>query len=419
MYRWFLIRAEPFRNEAGHIIRWYGTSTDIDDRKRTEEELRRTEALLAEAQRVSLTGSFSWRPKTNEITWSEQLYRIYALEIGVPVTLELIRTRVHPEDLTLYERMVEEAKKGGNDFEWRYRLLMPDHSIKYLHAVARATRDLEGQLEYFAAIQDVTARRLTEEARDKARSDLAHVARVMSLGALTASIAHEVNQPLSGIITNASTCLRMLNGDPPNIEGARETVRRTLRDGNRASDVITRLRALFNRKDHAAEPLYLNDVVTEVIGLSFTELQRNGILLRTELGEDLPTVTGDRVQLQQVILNLLQNASDAMSNVSDGPRELQISTAWDTPDAVRVSVKDTGISFEPHALDKLFEAFFTTKADGMGIGLSISRSIIEGHQGSLWATPNDGPGATFCFSIPCTSKGLRNKEDKSPLTGAA
>jgi PAS domain S-box-containing protein len=383
-----------------------GYLRDITERKEAEQALRRSEAFLAEAQHLSHTGSFSWRVATDEITWSEQLYRIYELEIGVPVTLELIRTRVHPEDLTLYERMVEEARVGGNDFEWQYRLLMPNHSIKYMHALAQSTRDQNGQLEYIAAVQDVTARRLAEEARDKARSELTHVARVTSLGTLTASIAHELNQPLSGIVTNASTCMRMLAADPPNVEGARETARRTIRDGNRASEVITRLRTLFGKKEATNEPVDLNDATRDVLALSLSELQKNRAILRRELADDLPLVTGDRVQLQQVILNLLRNASDAMSTIHDRPRDLLIRTEPDDNDRVRLSVSDVGIGFEPQAADRLFEAFYTTKNEGMGIGLSVSRSIIEHHHGRLWATSNNGPGVTFSFSIPCRREGL-------------
>jgi PAS domain S-box-containing protein len=383
-----------------------GYLRDITERKEAEQALRRSEAFLAEAQHLSHTGSFSWRVATDEITWSEQLYRIYELEIGVPVTLELIRTRVHPEDLTLYERMVEEARVGGNDFEWQYRLLMPNHSIKYMHALAQSTRDQNGQLEYIAAVQDVTARRLAEEARDKARSELTHVARVTSLGTLTASIAHELNQPLSGIVTNASTCMRMLAADPPNVEGARETARRTIRDGNRASEVITRLRTLFGKKEATNEPVDLNDATRDVLALSLSELQKNRAILRRELADDLPLVTGDRVQLQQVILNLLRNASDAMSTIHDRPRDLLIRTEPDDNDRVRLSVSDVGIGFEPQAADKLFEAFYSTKNEGMGIGLSVSRSIIEHHHGRLWATSNNGPGVTFSFSIPCRREGL-------------
>ena len=369
---------------------------------RSEEELRRNEASLADTQRLSLTGSFSWKVATDEITWSEQLYRIYEFEIGVPVTLELIRTRVHPEDVSLLEKMkmIDRLCGGVNDFEWQYRLMMPDHSIKYLHAVAHATRDLDGQLEYIAAVQDVTARRLSEEALAKVRSELARVSRVTSLGAMTASIAHEVSQPLSGIITNASTCLHMLAADPPNVDGARETARRTIRDGQRASDVVSRLRGLFAKKEVATEPLDLNEVIREVITLSMSELQRGRVVVRAELTDNLPLVLGDRVQLQQVFLNLIVNASEAMSGVEERPRELTVRSEREDGGGVRVSVQDTGVGFEPHLVDRLFEAFYTTKSTGMGIGLSVSRSIIERHHGRLWATANQGRGATFAFSVP-------------------
>ncbi|MGH9971188.1 MAG: sensor histidine kinase [Pyrinomonadaceae bacterium] len=225
----------------------------------------------------------------------------------------------------------------------------------------------------------------------------------MSLGALTASIAHEVNQPLSGIITNASTCVRMLDANPPNVDGARETARRTIRDGRRAADVITRLRALFGRKDAATELVDLNEATSEVIALSRAELERNRVIPRAALADELPLVTGDRVQLQQVILNLLRNGSDAMSAVEDRTRELVFRTEVDG-NHVRLSVQDAGTGLKPEALERLFQAFYTTKDDGMGIGLSVSRSIIENHHGRLWATPNDGAGVTFSFSIPCVGE---------------
>ena len=338
--------------------------------------------------------------EANEITWSEELYRIFGFERDAPVTLELIATRVHPDDIPLMNDMVESARGAVRDFEYEHRLLMPDYSIKYLHLIAHGIRGNDGRLEYIGAVQDVTQRQISEEALAKARSELVHVASVTSLATLTASIAHEVNQPLSGIVTNASTCLRMLTLDPPNVEGARETARRTIRDGNRASDVITRLRALFSKKHTIAEQVDLNDATREVIVLSLSELQRNRLILRCELADDLPMVAGDRVQLQQVILNLLRNASDAMNTIHDRPRELLIRTERDEGDRVLLSVKDTGIGFDPQTVDRLFETFYTTKNDGMGVGLCVSRSIIESHQGRLWATLNDGPGATFSFSIP-------------------
>ena len=226
------------------------------------------------------------------------------------------------------------------------------------------------------------------------------MARVTSLGVLTASIAHELNQPLSGIITNANTCLRMLAADSPDVDGARETARRTIRDGNRASEVIARLRALFTKKESTTEPLDLNEATREVIALSSSNLQRHRVILRQELADNLPPVNGDRVQLQQVILNLLLNAADAMSDIDDRPRDLVVSTTRDDGDRVRVTVRDVGVGLDPENTDKMFDAFYTTKSGGMGMGLSVSRSIIERHRGRLWVERNDGPGATFTFSIP-------------------
>jgi signal transduction histidine kinase len=376
------------------------------ERAQSHARLKRSELFLAEAQRLSSTGSFSWRVATDDITCSEQLYRIFALDQGVPVTLDLIGSRVHPDDAPMWDEMIDRARSDGSDLEYEHRLQMPDHSVKYLHVVAHGNQDRDGQLEYVGAVQDVTERRRAEAALDKVRSELAHVARVTGLGALTASIAHEVNQPLLGIITNASTCLRMLAADPPNVDGARLTAQRTIRDGHRASDVIARLRALFSKKGTARESVDLNDATREVTALVSSELQRNRVTLRTELGDDLPAVIGDRVQLQQVILNLILNASEAMSGVDDRPRHLVIRTERNEGDQVRLTVQDTGVGFEPQDVDRFFDAFYTTKRGGMGIGLSVSRSIIESHHGRLWAMPNDGPGARFSFSIPREAEDL-------------
>ena len=334
------------------------------------------------------------------------------------MTLDLIGSRVHPEDLSLMQDMVERAQ-AGRDFEYEHRLQLPNSTVKYVHLMAHGTRTSEGQLEYIGAVQDVTERRLAEEAFSKLRSELAQMARITSLGALTASIAHEVNQPLSGIVTNASTCLRMLSADPPNIDGALETARRTIRDGNRAADVITRLRALFSKKDAAIEPVDLNEATREVVALSLSELQRNRVILRTELVDDLPPVMGDRVQLQQVILNLLRNATDAMSGIEDRPRLLIVRTERDGDDAVRMMVQDSGAGIDPRNMDRLFDAFYTTKSAGMGMGLSVSRSIIESHHGRLWAAPNDGPGTAFSFSIPRAPESATGAGDLSAIQTSA
>jgi signal transduction histidine kinase len=370
------------------------------ERAQNESALRRSETFLAEAQRLSSTGSFSWRMATDEITWSDEMYRIFLYPPRSPVTLERILSRVHPDDLSVVRRAIARARRHGSDYEYEYRLLMPDSSVKHVHVVARATRACGGGIEFVGAIQDITERRLSQMALDEARSELARMARLTTLGALTASIAHELNQPLAGIITNASTCVRMLSGEPPNIRGALETARRSIRDGNRASDVISGLRVLFAAKSTAAELVDLNEATREVIALAHGELQKGRVILHAELAEALPLVLGNRVQLQQVILNLLMNGTQAMSTVNDRARRLVIQTGRDDGNWVRLSVQDSGIGIRANEVDKLFEAFYTTKSGGMGIGLSISRFIIDSHSGRLWASPNEGPGASFSFSIP-------------------
>ena len=389
-----------FTDDRGQIVRWFAINTDIEDCKCAQDELRRSEEFLAQGQRLNLTGTFAWNLDTNEITFSEQLYCIFELDPDVPVTLEQIGIRVHPEDISLWDERMESARKDIHDLDYGIRLRMPDGRVKYLRAKSYGIRHSTGRLEHIGAIQDVTEHRLAEDALSNLRSELAHMARVTTLGTLTASIAHEVNQPIAGIMTNASTCLRMLATDPPNIDGARATARRMIRDGERASEVIARLRTLFSKKETTIEPVDLNEATREVVSLSVSEIQRNRVILRQELGDDLPLVAGDRVQLQQVILNLLRNASDAMSGVDDRPKELVIRTERDEGDCVRLTVKDTGVGIAPEDVERLFDAFYTTKSDGMGMGLSVSRSIVESHHGRLWAIPNDGPGANFSFSLP-------------------
>lgn len=382
------------------------------------EELQRSKAFLAEAQRLSLTGSFSWRVATDEISWSQELYRIFDFNPAAKVTLDLIGTRVHPEDLPFLDDMITRARNEAKDFEYEHRLLFPDQSIKHLHLVAHAVRDEYGRLEYIGAAQDITQRRTSEDALASTRAELAHVGRMTSLSALTASIAHEINQPLAGIITNANTCLRMLAADPANVEGARETARRTIRDGYRASDIMKRLRALFSKKGATSEEVDLNEATQEVIALSHNLLRKNGIVLRMSFADNLSSVIGDRVQLQQVVQNLLQNAVDSMSAASGRPRELFIRTEA-SDDGVKLSVQDTGSGFLPLDAERLFRAFYTTKHDGMGIGLSISRSIIENHRGRIWATPNDQAGATFSFWLPRRLHGARMAVEVMPTATEA
>jgi len=389
-------------------------ASELDRRvaQRTSELAQANEALHLQAALLQKVPVAAWTvnpdgtPAFVNQSWLE--YTGQTLEF-VQSSPEAWMIGIHPEDREEAARRFWDGIHTGQGFtmEVRFRRL---HDGEYRWHLNRAValRDEEGKVLRFVGtctdIEDVKRsqenwKRAQEELRNT-QAELAHMTRVMTMGELTASIAHEINQPLSGIITNANTCLRMLAADPPNVDGARETARRTIRDGNRASDVITRLRALFSKKDASTESVDLNEATREVIALSSSKLQKNKVILGLELADDLPFVTGDRVQLQQVILNLLVNASDAMSTVDDRPRKLLIKTEQDEGDRVRLTVQDTGVGFDPETAGRLFDAFYTTKDDGMGIGLSVSRSIIESHHGRLWAAQNDGPGATFAFSVP-------------------
>ncbi len=371
--------------------------------KASEAELRRAYDSFADAQRLSKTGSFITDLLADDHNWSEEAFRIFEFDPATKVTVQRIREIVLPEDLQSFDSVIERGSAGIN-VDFVFRIVTARGAVKHVRGLAHVVERVAGRPMFVGALQDVTESKVAEEALNRARTELAHVARVMTLGALTASIAHEVNQPLSGIITNASTCLRMLAADPANLDGARATAQRTLRDGNRASEVIQRLRSLYARKQPKIEPVDLNDAAREVLALSSSELQSSRVILRTDFAEGLPAVSGDRVQLQQVILNLILNAADAMREVDDRPRNLLVATTREDANRVRVSVCDSGVGIDPQNFEKLFDAFYTTKSHGMGIGLSISRSIIESHGGRLWATANDGPGATFSFAIPSRPK---------------
>ncbi|MCW5658765.1 MAG: PAS domain-containing protein [Burkholderiaceae bacterium] len=398
VYRWFLMRASPLRDDNGQITQWYGVNTDVEDRKSAEAKVQRANEHMTEAQRLSRTGSFTVDLLTQEQTWSDEFYRICELTVGSQAGMQRLQEIVHPEDMATLQNAIQRARAGA-DSRFDFRIVTSQGTVKHLigaaHRVGQDTRPV-----IVGAIHDVTASKAAEEALSRARADLAYVARVVTLSTLTASVAHQVSQPLAGIIANASACLRMLAADPPNITGACETARRTIRDGNRAAEVITHLRALFSRREMSLEPMDLNEATKEVVSLSLNELQRNRVVVQLELAADLPPVTGDRIHLQQVLLTLLRNASDALNDISDRPRLLVIRTEREDAERVRVAVRDVGIGLDPHSVDKVFDPFFTTKSDGLGIGLSVGRSIVERHHGRIWAEANDGPGATFCISIP-------------------
>ncbi|MHA7776070.1 PAS domain-containing protein [Roseibium sp. M-1] len=404
VWRWFQLRGLPLRNADGEIIRWYGLLTDIDDRKKTEEQLRRSEAFLSDAQRLSKTGSFSLLLETGEVVWSAETYRIFDVDPDSPITLQTVLSRLDPDSVLIMQSVVERARAGNGDFNFDIRLIMSDQTVKNVRILAHSEKNKDGEQEMIGAVQDFTESRKAEEALNEVRSELSYVTRVSSLGVLTASIAHEVNQPLAGIVTNANTCLRVLSSELPNLEIAKDTSRRMIRDANRAADVIIRLRALFSRKPPLIEPIDVNEVATEVIALAFSEIQRARVSVVTDFGAALPSVAGARVQLQQVIMNLLRNAIEATSVVTGRPGRILIRT--EARDAeVQLIIEDTGIGFGMSGTERIFDAFYTTKSDGMGIGLSVSRSIIESHAGCLWARNNAVHGATVGFSVPIFSPG--------------
>ncbi len=375
-----------------------GAVADITERKLAEEQLRRSDVLLREGQRISQTGTFSWKVETDEITFSEELNRIFGFESGRVVDFDAIGQRVYEEDLPLLAIKMADVRQGGDNPDYEIRLFV-DGQIKHVRVVGRIIRHLDGTMECIGAVQDVSAQRIAELGRDKLRSELSQLARVTSLSTMAASIAHEVNQPLAGIIMNASASLRMLCANPPNITGAVETAKRTIRDGNRASDVILRLRNLFKRGVATVEWLDLNDAIRELIGLAASDLQRGRILLIEELSDPPPFVLGDRVQLQQVIMNLLRNSIDAMTDTAQTQKKIFVRTVVGLGE-VRVVVEDHGVGLEGTDVERLFDAFHTTKPHGMGIGLSVSRSIIEAHKGKIWAEPRPSGGAIFGFALP-------------------
>jgi C4-dicarboxylate-specific signal transduction histidine kinase len=282
-------------------------------------------------------------------------------------------------------------------------LLLPEGVVKYLDVVAHAERDDSGSLEFVGAVMDITGRKRAEESLHNAQANLARIARLTTMGELTASIAHEVNQPLAAVVTNANACLRWLDRETPDLDEARDAIRRIIRDGHRGSEVIARIRALLKKEATPKEPLDINELVRETIALTRVYLQ--GASLQTDLARERTAVRADRVQLQQVLLNLMVNAMEAMKTVTDRPRILSIQTAEHEGNGVRVAIQDSGTGLDPMKREQLFEAFYTTKPQGMGMGLAISRSIIEGHGGRLWAEPNDGPGATFAFTLPKATGG--------------
>src|SRR3989454_1617034 len=387
-------------------IEFVGAVMDVSDRKRAQEELRRSEGYLAEAQRLAHTGIWAWSVTARRsVYWSEENYRLFAFdpEGGIPSD-ETFYQRVHPEDRDrVRSEVFLERPDEGSHFDVEFRLVLPDGTMKYVRSTGHPVRNISGAvLEYVGTSIDVTDRKRAEEERERlrqAQEDLAHVNRVTTMGELTASLAHEVNQPITAAVADANACVRWLTRDSPDVEEARAAASRIVQDAMRAADIVSRIRLLFQKNTSQRELVDVNEVIREMIVLLRGEATRYSIAIRTELAADPLQVMGDRVQLQQVMMNLMINSTDAMKDV-DGTRELAITSQPADNEEILVSISDTGLGLPSQQADQIFKAFFTTKPHGTGMGLSISRSIVESHGGRLWAGRNSPRGASFYFTLP-------------------
>jgi PAS domain S-box-containing protein len=377
-------------------------------------ELRRSEVYLTEAQKLSRTGSFGWNVKSGEIFWSDESFRIFGYDRALSPTIDMALQRVHPDDLAFMQRTIDRASSDGRNIDLEHRLLLPDGSVKNIRLVAHAVRDEAGQLEFNGALMDITAGKRAEEELIRAQAELARVARVTTLGELTASIAHEMNQPLGAMVANGNAGLRWLERAIPDVDEARAALTRIVNDGHRAAEVIESIQAIFKNVDQEKVPTDINKLVRDTLGLMLGELRANHVSVQTKLVDNLPDVRGNRVQLQQVILNLIRNAIEAMNSVTNRARLLRIGSAIHEPDGVLVSVEDSGTGLNPEDTERIFDSFFTTKPQGTGMGLSISRSIIEGHQGRLSASSGIDQGAVFSVLLPAV-----RPADGATTSGAA
>lgn len=372
------------------------------ERKKAEEALRRSETFLAEGQRISHTGSWEWNVATGKLFWSEEHCRIFGFDPSTAEpTFQFFSERIHPEDRSLVQETLNAAIRVQGSFSVEFRVVLPDGSMKHLHGQGHPrTTAASNSNEYIGTTMDITERKRNEDALRTAQADLAHVTQLTTMGELVAAIAHEINQPLAAMVASANACLHWLAKDQPRLDEARRAAKRIVSDGHRAGDVLKSVHALAGASAQNMAELDINDAIREVLTLTLNELQEYDILLETELSDGLAPIMGDRVRLQQVILNLVMNAIEAMSRNNNGSRELLVRSHGDGPGTIRIEVEDSGPGVSPETTDRVFEAFFTTKLAGMGMGLSICRSIINAHGGRLWVSPKSSRGAVFQFTVP-------------------
>jgi len=363
-------------------------------------DLQDADSYLAEAQRLSHTGSFKWGGMDGAISWSDEVYRIYGFDRTSELSLERIFQNIHPDDVDTVRDLAARMSPKNEDFDLEHRIVMPDGSIKNLRIVVHAVVGEAGGRKFIGAVMDVTSFKEAQERLRKAQADLAHAARLTTMGELAASIAHEVNQPLMAIVTNAESCLLWLTKERPNCEKAREAAERIVKNGHRAGDVVKSIRALVQKSGPQMVALDLNQVIGDTLDLMQSELRRHGVSVETRLTNSLGLIKGDRTQLQQVIVNLVVNAIEAMDTSTTSVRTLRVIGESERNGGSLISIADSGPGIDAEMLDRIFDPMFTTKAAGMGLGLSICRSIVEGHGGKLWASPNPAGGSIFRFSVP-------------------
>src|SRR6266478_3367295 len=373
------------------------------ERKLTHEQLQRSEAYLAEAQRLSHTGSWAFNTR-GPVYWSEENFRIWGFDPqqGLP-SRESVLQRIHPEDRGGVIEHVQKAVREGGDYAIEFRIVLPGGTVRHIQGLGHPVFSASGELTEVVGTQlDVTERKRAEEERERLRqvqADLAHINRVTTMGELTASLAHEIKQPIAAAVTNANTCLRWLGRDEPDVAEAREAASRIIKDVTRASDIISRVRLLFQKGPPQRESLDVNGIIEEMIAMLRNEASRYSISVSSDLASDLPKIRADHVQLQQVLMNLMLNGIEAMMD-RQPPGRLTVKSQQAEYDQILISIGDTGAGLSPEQAEQIFNAFFTTKARGTGMGLAISRSIIESHGGHLWAADNSPRGATFCFTLP-------------------